>query len=360
MEGQAALLRETMLAFNAACNYVSGVAWETREFNNYRLRGQVYREVRERFGLPAQLAQHAVSQVAQAYRVAKSARVGFRPLGAVTFDARCLRLMNLSVVSLTTLRGRIKVPLSLGGYQRNRLKNADLGETDLLYSPEKDRWSFVFSVKSEAPPVSVPQDFLGVDLGVTNIVADSDGNLYSGGHVRGLRKRHLKLRRRLQAKGTRGAKRLLRKRRKKERRFQQWVNHNVSKQIVARAKDTERGVAVEDLKGIRDRITVRKKQRATLSSWAFGQLRFFLAYKCGDAGIPLVVIDPRNTSRTCPACGCVDKANRKSQAEFCCVSCGHSSHADLIAAENIRRAAFKPAVPLTGGLEPGRAKSHTL
>mgnify|MGYP001580252114 FL=1 len=113
----------------------------------------------------------------------------------------------------------------------------------------------------------------------------------------------------------------------------------VSKCLVATAKDTGRGIALEDLTGLRDRITARRGQRATLHSWAFGQLRAFVIYKAKRAGVPVILVDPRNTSRTCPACGHVDKANRKSQALFSCQSCGYAGLADQIASENIRRAA---------------------
>lgn len=359
---QAGALRETMLAFNAACNAISAVAWKERVFSQVPLHRLVYYSVRAEFKLPAQLAVRAIAKVVDAYKVSKAKQAEFRPLGAVTYDCRVLRLVNLSSVSLTTLRGRLKVSLKVGGYQRNRLSGAILGETDLLFRPEKNRWSFAFTVKSETPPVSDPQGFLGVDLGVKNVAADSDGTLYTGGHIRGLRKRHLKLRRRLQSKGTRGAKRLLRKRRQKERRFQTHENHCISKKIVAAAQGTGRGIAVEELTGIRDRITVRgKKQRTVLSAWAFSQLRQFLTYKSTDAGIPLVAVDPRNTSRTCPACGCIDKRNRPSQAVFRCVACQHSGHADLFAAENIRRAAVNlpycsAVVPLEMDLHSVRAK----
>jgi IS605 OrfB family transposase len=105
------------------------------------------------------------------------------------------------------------------------------------------------------------------------------------------------------------------------------VNHRISKQLVAKAKDTGRGIALEELGGIRDRVTVRKSQRATLYSWSFAQQRAFIEYKARLVGVAVVVVDPRNiiplwgTSRTCPSCGCVDK-NRPSQSRFSCVTCG--------------------------------------
>ncbi|MDQ6644469.1 MAG: transposase, partial [Chloroflexota bacterium] len=74
------------------------------------------------------------------------------------------------------------------------------------------------------------------------------------------------------------------------------------------------------------------------SSWAFWQLRFFLQYKAALAGVPLYTVDPRNTSRTCSACGYCAKANRTSQAVFLCQACGHTDNADRNAALNISRA----------------------
>ncbi len=52
----------------------------------------------------------------------------------------------------------------------------------------------------------------------------------------------------------------------------------------------------------------------------------------------LIRVDPRNTSRTCVACGHVSEENRPDQATFRCISCGYSDHADVNAAKNILRA----------------------
>ena len=90
------------------------------------------------------------------------------------------------------------------------------------------------------------------------------------------------------------------------------------------------------LQGIRDRVTVRRRQRSRQYNWGFYQLRSFIQYKAKLAGVPVIVVDPRNTSRTCPACGCIDKANRVSQAQFLCSGCGFAGLADAVAARNIR------------------------
>jgi putative transposase len=158
----------------------------------------------------------------------------------------------------------------------------------------------------ETPELIDVEGYLGVDLGVKNIATDSDANNYSGGQVNGLRQRYFKLRKRLQSKGTKSAKRLLKKRRKQEQRFARQENHRISKELVQRAKDTGRGMALEDLQGIRERVTVRKSQRRQHHAWSFHELREKVAYQAARVGVPVVFVDPRNTSRTCPQCGCAD------------------------------------------------------
>jgi IS605 OrfB family transposase len=337
---QAEALRETMTAFNAACNFVSAVAWREQQFNNFRLRSLTYRDVREQFGLPSQLAQHAIARVAAAYQVSKHTPVVFRPLGAVTFDVRVLRLIGVSTVSIRLLVGRERILLSTGGYHARRLEGAALGEADLVYRPEKKRFSLHLSLKLPDAPICAPHGFLGVDLGIANIAADSDGHLHAGGRLRRMRRRARQIRRRLQKLGTRGSRRLLVKRRRKEQRRATHINHCIAKELVAVAKGTGRGIALEDLQGIRDRITVRRERRAEHAGWAFSQLRLFIEYKCADAGIPCVPVDARDSSRTCPGCGCVDKRNRPSQAVFHCVQCDLAGHADVLAAREIARRAI--------------------
>ena len=128
-----------------------------------------------------------------------------------------------------------------------------------------------------------PDGFLGVDLGIVNIATTSDGRVMAGRQVNRYRARQLGLRRKLQAKGTRSAKRRLMKRARKEARFAAAVNHRIAKRIVTEAERTGRGIALEDLTGIRARVRLRKPQRVTLHSWAFAQLGPFIAYKARRA-----------------------------------------------------------------------------
>ncbi|MGH3523699.1 MAG: RNA-guided endonuclease InsQ/TnpB family protein, partial [Mycobacterium sp.] len=187
----------------------------------------------------------------------------------------------------------------------------------------------------EAPPQQPVNGFLGVDLGIVSIATSSDGQRAAGARLNGDRKRQQRLRARLQAKETSSARRLLKKRRRKEARFAADTNHQISKRVVAEAQRTGRDIAVEQLTGIRIRVRLRKPQRAAVHSWAFAQLGAFLGYKACAVGVAFVEVDPAYTSQTCHACGWVDKRNRRSQSDFECGRCGFVGHADHNAAVNI-------------------------
>jgi len=331
---QQATLLATMERFNAACNAIAEVAFRECTANKLRLQQLLYHDIRQRFRLSAQMTVRAISKVCEAYKRDTSKQPTLQPHGAMVYDQRIMSWKGLDRVSLLSLEGRLLIPIILGTYQRDRLAGyGKRGQADLIYRDGTFYLAVVVDVPE--PAAETPQDWLGVDLGIVNIAADSDGEQHAGAHLNSLRHRHARLRRRLQAKSTKAAKRLLKRRRRKEQRFARDVNHCLSKTLVAKAKDSGRGIALEDLHGIRARISVRKAQRRVQHSWSFHQLRTFIEYKARLAGVLVILVDPRNTSRMCPACGCIDTRNRPTQARFSCISCGLAGPADLIAARNI-------------------------
>ena len=342
-------LLQTMEKFNEACNFIADTAFELKTANKIRLQKVVYHEIRMRFGLSAQLAIRAISKVSEAYKRDRSIKPVFKPHGAIVYDQRIFSWKGLDRVSILTLQGRKVIPIRIGSYQEARIdrvaRQADLILRDGIFY-------LAVVVDAPEPTPDNPNGFLGVDLGIVNIAADSDGQVYSGSQVNALRKRYARLRSKLQSKGTKSAKKLLRKRRRKEKRFAANVNHIISKELVSKAKDTGRGIALECLKGIRSRITVRRSQRRQQHSWAFYQLRRFIEYKSKLAGVVVSLVDPKNTSRSCPECGCIDKHNRPSQSQFLCVSCGFAGPADTIAAGVIASKA-SVNVPNVSPIPPG-------
>jgi putative transposase len=355
-------LKATIEQANSACNRISAYAWDQRTFGKFNLQKALYHPIKQEFGLSAQMVVRCFAKVSDAYALDKKTKRSFKPLGSIAYDDRILTIkLDKSLVSIWTVGGRLKIPFVCGEKQRELLKVRQ-GESDLIYR-ESQFYLFVVCNVEQAPEGDIT-GFLGIDLGIKNIAADSMGETYAGNHLSSLRQRHAKLRKKLQSKGTKSAKRLLKKRHRKEQRMAKNVNHLISKKIVAKAKDTSQGIALEELTGIRERITVKKAQRRQHSSWAFADLRAKITYKAQIIGVPVVLVNPKNTSRTCPICGCVDKANRKSQDKFLCVSCSYFSNADTNAARIIasRAAVNRPngSTPL-GGISPsGLGPSYPL
>ena len=339
---QCAALKTTLTTANTACTFVSEQAWHTKTFKKYDLHSLCYNDIRSRFGLSAQAAVRVIAKVADAYTLDNKTTRTFKPSGSIAYDDRILswRLSDSSV-SIWTLSGRIRVPFVCGPRQKDLMASRK-GASDLSF--RKGVFYLAATCDINEPDTIKATDAIGVDLGIKNIAVDSDGIVHSSSMVNNVRHRHRRLRTKLQAACSTSAKRKLKRLSGKESRFAKDINHCISKKLVAKAKDTKQALALEDLTGIRMRITVSRSRRATLSSWSFSQLRAFTEYKALREGIPVICVDPRNTSRTCPACGHIDKHNRMTQRLFSCVVCGFAGLADHIAAINIRRAAVNPPI----------------
>lgn len=327
------LLKATLEEANGACNWISEQAFTEKVFGQFSLHKLAYHPVRERFNLSAQMVVRAIAKVADSYRVSKKKRRGFKMYGGFPYDSRILSFdLSKRQVSIWTLDGRERIPFVCGD-RAFELLHGDRGEADLCFI-RSDFYLFV-SCEVESPePIDV-DGVLGVDMGIVNVATDSDGNQYSGAHMLSIRGRRFRQRRRLQAKGTRSARRVLKRLSGKEQRFIKQGNHRISKEIVNRAKHTGRGIALEDLQGIRERVRVRRPQRRNLHSWSFYQLQQFISYKAELAGTPVIFLNPAYSSQTCSCCGHVAKSNRKSQSSFVCQSCGYADHADTNAARNL-------------------------
>jgi putative transposase len=352
---QATALEATLRAVNTAACQVSRQAHEQRTFRNYDLRKHTYTQIKDGYGLAAQAAQHVIKKVADAYTTlhaniragnlgkvgsarrvrAETTPIAFRAEAAQPFDDRCLSWqIDARTVSIWSVAGRLKnLRFTASAEQLKTLSAHRKGESDLAY--RDGMWFLIATCDMPDPRVKDPDAFLGVDLGIVNIATTSDGARHCGRALNAVRHRRRELRRRLQAKRTKSAKRLLKQRRRKEARFAANTNHVIAKQIVTEAERTGSGIALEDLQGIRDRVRLRKPQRVTLHSWSFHQLGGFLGYKAARAGVAVIYVDPAFTSQQCSSCGHVDRKNRLDQASFSCTSCGFAEHADVNAARNI-------------------------
>src|SRR5215475_14077046 len=343
---QARKLSGAMRAFNAAADWLAGEAFRLRNANKVELQQLYYNQLRADFGISSQMAIRCIAQVCEAYKRDKSIRPRFRKYASIPYDQRLMSFKGSDRVSLLTLVGRTIVPVVMGKCQSERF-NGKLGQCDLV--KRKDgKWFLLVTIKIPDMAPALSTDFIGVDFGVVNLAVDSDGEMHQGDDVERTRLHYGKVKRSLQRKATkqkRGGKRPLNARRKlkalsgRERRFKANTNHTIAKKIVAKATDTGRGVAIEDLEGIRNRTRFRKKQRDRMSKWAFAELRGDIEYKGALSGVKVQPVDPRNTSRSCQECNHVSKKNRIRRDVFLCDECGYFDHADIVGAKNIRSGA---------------------
>ncbi|MER7051500.1 transposase [Streptomyces sp. NPDC000351] len=350
----AGALAATLRACNRAANAASQVAFAKDLKRRNVLQEAVYHRIKADFDLGAQAAVRTVKKVCDAYATfkanlragnyglegskrrmkAESKPIRFRETSAQPFDDRMLTWnLGTKTVSVWTVAGRLKgIPFDCSP-EAMRLLAQRKGESDLVM---RDGMFFLIAtIDIPEPEVSEPDGFLGVDLGIMNIATTSDGQTMSSRQVNRYRQRKRDLRGKLQKKRTKSAARVLKRQRRKEARYATQRNHIIAKKLVHTAERTSRGIGLEDLTGIRQRVTARKDQRARLHSWAFAQLGAFVEYKAKRAGVAVVHVDPRNTSRQCSECWHTHRSNRVDQARFACRSCGIVLHADHNGSRNI-------------------------
>jgi putative transposase len=354
--GQALALAATLRACNEAADYTSRVAFERNVKSRNELQKLCYREIKDRFGLSAQPAVRVVKKVVDAYSTlranvragnlggvksrrrvkAESKPVVFREHAAQPFDDRCLSWqLDSRTVSIWTTAGRLKdIPFAGSPGQLETLRAHRRGESDLVF--RDGMWFLVATCEIPEKPQFEPVDWLGVDRGITNLATTSDLDNFQGRRLRRYRRWHARKRAELQARRTKSANRRLRKRARKEARHAMHINHRIAKDIVAVAERTGRGIALEDLQGIRDRVRLHRHQRASLSSWPFHRLEQHITYKARRAGVPVLLVDAHHTSQVCPRCKHTSRSNRPTRDWFCCRRCGLAGPADVVAAVNIR------------------------
>jgi putative transposase len=338
---QVSEIEDTLKAFADACNWINQTV-PVMVRNSVEIHHMVYKSIRAKFGLSANLAVRAINRVAGNRKTAlkdHSIVKDFEPT-SVDYDARIFSFREKDeTVSLTLLRSRQRINLVLGDYQRARLK--DSKPTSATLCKKESEYYINIQTKSEVPEQIQTDKVLGVDLGITDIAVTSEGEKFGGKTIKRIKKHYQSMRTVLQqkaSKGTRSTRRRCRELQQRlsgnESRYQRQINHEISKAIVTRAKEIPAKIALEDLSGIREDVNkkVGKNQRRRINGWAFYQLREFLSYKALQAGIPLVLVDPAYTSKTCHICGSIGSRNGK---HFSCSSCGWSGDADFNGARNI-------------------------
>jgi putative transposase len=375
-------LREGQLAYHDALNAVSRYAFERGKTSNItRLHKGMYAELRMRYKLPSQLACSVERQVAATYkglwsklkknaehRRKKITKKRFKgldqppryssPTVQYTYE-RDYTFQCHQRVSVGTLNGRIVLPYQ--GYEKHLAlirEGATIGDAKLWYDPSKKRFYLLVSLTISIPdptPTQLP-DVVGIDVGIRYLAVTSTStgkaSFHPGKRIRHRANHYARLRKRLQHKGTRGAKRRVRRIEQRERRLKLQANHLIAKQIIEQYPHAL--IGLEHLTDIRERTRRRKRRRKkngkgfepvsrkarkanrVYSQWSFAELQALISYKAALAGSQAVKVDANYTSKCCPMCGHTAEENRPRKGLlFVCQQCHYRLHADLVGARNL-------------------------
>ena len=361
------------LAYRDALNFASEVAHRENKLSQAaKLQKLVYEDLRERFGLPSQMACNAPRQVAASYKVQwtkfrqnQTAREkGYTKRRYKGLDKPCKfvsRTLTYNFgrdfswkkgqqVSVQTLEGR--QVMAYDGYSKHLeyiAQGCEVGAAKLYYQKSKKQYYLLVALTVTLPDPQ-PEDHkrvVGVDVGQRYHAVATDSrnhSFFQSGKQARQRKDHFsRLRRNLQRKGTRSATCRLAEISGRERRFIADWNHKLSLRILRRFPKSL--IELEELTNIRERTEGRSNPRATKkartnkrhrSQWSFAELQSFLAYKAPLNGSMTVKVDANYTSQACTCCGHTSKANRPNAGlMFVCENCGYEVHSDLLGARNI-------------------------
>ncbi|MBU4266679.1 MAG: transposase [Candidatus Altiarchaeales archaeon] len=349
------VLLETIRQYSNSAKYVVDVGYNTPVGKSkIKLHNATYREVRKQ--LPQLPAQLVISSRDKAYEILNSVRMRKRMRKkaskpqvsdylSIRYDARSF-YFKPDVVSLTSVGGRLKIPIQVPKYF-GRYLGWTVRTADLIYRKGK---LFLNVVVSRDITIDCSTGkTIGVDVGINNLAVTSERQFFKG--VKGKLAKFHRLRGKLQAKGTRSARRKLKRVSGRQRRFMADLNHRISKGIV---EPLDKGdcIVMEDLNGIRNGVTIKSKRKGKVlnrmtNNWAFYQLQGFIDYKASRKGVWVVYANPHYTSKTCSNCGEVYSIRPKKRGFFRCLHCGFSCNSDLNASRNLRER-LKPLVNSRG------------
>lgn len=361
---------KTMEQYRQACNYVSEYIFNHDfDMKQSRLNKELYAKLRNLFSLKSQMAQSVIRTVIARYKTVKT-QMSRRPYKyqdqntgewyretrnlawlckPISFNRPQIDLqrnrdwsyLSNGQLSINTLDGRVKASPVCHGFSQYFDGTWKFGLAKLLKSGNK--WYLHISATKEVADFDKQEvkHVVGIDRGLRFLatIYDEQGKtaFFDGKAIMRKRAKYQKLRATLQAKGTKSAKRRLKKLSGRENRWMSDVNHCLSKTLVQRYGANTLFV-LENLNGVSfERADLPKSLRSQNKSWAFYQLEQFLTYKAHLNNCEVVEVSAKYTSQRCPKCGVIKKDNRNhGKHEYRCANCGYRSNDDRIGAMNIQ------------------------
>lgn len=354
-------LDNTISIYRQACNFVSNYVFRTHNLKQFSLNKIFYKSLREKFGLKSQMAQSVLKTVIARYKAILENQnrwikaVFKKPQIDLVWNRDYSLTQNC--FSVNTLTGRVKLPYFSNGMEKYFNHEIYKFGTAKIVS-KHDKYFLHIPVTFEIGD-SLNEDIcnvVGIDRGINFVVAtyDSKGKatFVKSRQIKQRRATYSKIRKELQMRQTPSARKRLKVIGRRENRWMQDVNHQVSKALVENNPKHTLFV-LEDLTGVRQATEkVRLKNRYVSVSWAFYDLEQKLIYKAQNNQCSVIKVNPAYTSQCCPKCGHTEKTNRNKKLHiFCCKNCGYKSNDDRIAAMNLYRKGIEYLVPDTVTME---------
>ena len=357
--------------YRQACNFVSQYIFDNQFDLTYQsLNKKLYSDLRGLFGLKFQLAQSFIKTTIARYKTVKQ-QLFQNPYRYKDEDGRWQRIPKTlewlwnsvffrrpqadlvrnrdysfvddgQVLSINTLGKRTKCTFEGEHFAGYLNVSYQLGTAKLVEL--KGRWYL------HIPVTKAVEDFqkecvrhvVGIDRGLRFLAVSYDEQgktkFVSGKKIATKRHKFQEVRKQLQAKGTKSAKRKLKAISGRENRWMSDVNHQISKTLVQKyGKDTL--FVLGDLAGVsfeESNLSRTAKQNYDLRSWSFYQLEQFLTYKAHENRSEVLKVSAKYTSQRCPKCGIIRKANRDHHKHLYSCQCGYKSNDDRIGAMNIQ------------------------
>ena len=326
------VLIELSKTYSQAITFITEEGYNNNISNRYQLHHLVYYKTKDRFNLPSQYLINAIrisSQTLKSIKSNKGSKPKYKEYMPLDFDRKSFTFSFKNVrITTNNKRMRMDIPIEIPEYYWKYLDwNYQIAR--LIYDKKKNRTYLHITFSRNLREISSTNDFIGIDLGINNIAVTSNKQFFNSNKIKKIKSKFKYLRSRLQSKGTKSSKRLLKKISGREKRFMRQSNHEISKEILKTCKPGDT-IVLEKLKGIRN--NKRGKNNYWLNSWSYFQLQQFIEYKSNLNGINIIYIHPRNTSKTCSKCFSLN--TKRINSYFECLNCNYKLNADLNASYN--------------------------
>jgi putative transposase len=317
-----------------------------------------YKDFREQH--PMMYSQHLVSAFEVACGILKNHRKRFRKgvTDRVPYVKRLMMKAENQAYKLDRESGVIDLPIRAGchvelrlivsRYHRKYLDDMSLCLGSLTVLPDR----VIVAFRKDAPKPYTPDSAISLDTNERTL----DGVFVEGDaaqvvkaefpEVAIIQERHHDRRKRLQKKKAndrRTSRNLCRREGAREHQRIDYRLHQVANSVLKLAEERKSAIVLEDLKGMRPKMSKELNRR--LSLWPRRKLHQIIEYKAQWKGIPVIKVDPRNSSRTCPMCGRIQHS--RMGAEFKC-ECGWHLDRHINASINLLQTAVSNG--MAGGL----------